>query len=165
MTFHYRLLTPAAAPELVLGGLGIRSLVDPARTSGAFALVEHPLAPKSLGAPLHTHAHEDEWSFVTEGVVGVMIGDTVIEARAGDLVEKPRGVPHAFWNATDTPARIVEVIAPGGFAGYFAEIAAIMGPGGPDPEKAAAICARYGLTMDLASIAMLHERFGLACPV
>jgi quercetin dioxygenase-like cupin family protein len=165
MTLHDPLLHRAEVPELRLGGLGIRLLVEAQTARGAFSLVEHPLAPRSLGAPLHTHSREDEWSFVTEGTIGVMVGDTVIEAHAGNLVFKPRGVPHAFWNASDAPARIVEVIAPGGFEGYFRDMAVIMGPNGPDPVAAARICEHYGLEMDLGSIPQLHERFGLACPV
>ena len=94
-------------------------------TSGeGFSLVEHPIAPRTLGAPMHVHEHEDEYSYVLEGEVGVQIGDEVRYARAGDLVVKPRGIPHAFWNRTDEPARLLEIISPGGFERYFAELGA-----------------------------------------
>jgi len=42
----------------------------------------------------------------------VQIGDEVIEAGPGDLVLKPRGVRHAFWNPGDEPARVLEIISP-----------------------------------------------------
>jgi hypothetical protein len=44
--------------------LGVRFMLDGERTGGAFSLVEHPLPPRALGAPLHTHHNEDECSYV-----------------------------------------------------------------------------------------------------
>ncbi len=58
---------------------------------------------------MHTHRHEDEYTYVLEGEIGVQVGDEVRVARPGDLVFKPRGVPHAFWNAGDVPARALEM--------------------------------------------------------
>jgi len=78
-------------------------MIEAARAGEGFALVEHPIDPRSLAAPMHTHRNEDEYSYVLEGVVGVQIGDEVLEGRPGDLIVKPRGVPHAFWNAGDVP--------------------------------------------------------------
>ena len=79
---------------------------------------------------MHVHAHEDEYSYVLEGEVGVQIGDDVRYAQPGDLVVKPRGIPHAFWNRTDEPARLLEIISPGGFERYFAELAPLLAPAG-----------------------------------
>lgn len=164
MTIHDTTILRAAAADIRLGGLGIRLLAAGPDTGEQAALLEHPLAPRSLGAPLHTHSREDEFSYVVEGEVGFMIGDRVVEARAGDLVSKPRGIPHAFWNGSDAPARIVELIVPGGFEAYFAEMAAVLNAPLPDHARAGEICARYGITMDLDSIGDLHRRFGLTCP-
>ena len=49
-----------------------------------------------------------------EGEVGFEVGDEVFTAAAGQLVAKPRGIWHAFWNAGDVPARVLEVISPAG---------------------------------------------------
>src|SRR5215213_5723088 len=96
----------AAAPQLLgadegeavtLLALGVRFMIDGDTTAGAFSLVEHPLPPRALGAPVHTHRNEDEYSYVLEGRVGVQLGDEVLECGPGDLVSKPRGVAHAFW--------------------------------------------------------------------
>jgi mannose-6-phosphate isomerase-like protein (cupin superfamily) len=162
MTVHDPHLLRAAEAPVRLGGLGARPLVDSAATDARAALIEHPLAPRSLGAPLHTHSREDEFGFVLEGRIGVLIGDRVLEAGPGDLVSKPRGVPHAFWNATDAPARIVELIVPGGFEGYFAEMAPALAA--QDWARAGDVCARYGIAMDLGSVATLSARFGLGAP-
>ncbi|MEA2438697.1 MAG: hypothetical protein QOH76_121 [Thermoleophilaceae bacterium] len=145
-----------------IGAMGVRFMVDPER-GGGFSMVEHPIAPRSLAAPLHTHTHEDEYSYVLEGEVGVQVGDEVSVAKPGDLVFKPRGVQHAFWNAGDTPARLLEIISPAPFSKYFEELEPLMGaPEGPDFEGIAALQTRYGLTMDFESIEPLIEREGLA---
>src|SRR3954463_971715 len=145
-----------------IGAMGVRFMVDPERGAG-FSMVEHPIAPRSLAAPLHTHTREDEYSYVLEGEVGVQIGDEVTIAKPGDLVFKPRGVRHAFWNAGDTTARVLEIISPAPFATYFQEISPLMlGPDGPDFPAIAALQASYGLTMDPAQIEPLIEREGLA---
>lgn len=43
-----------------LSDLGVHFLVESEATGGAFALVEHTLPPRGLGAPVHRHANEDE---------------------------------------------------------------------------------------------------------
>jgi quercetin dioxygenase-like cupin family protein len=154
-------LGPDDGPYAQIGAMGVRFMVDPER-GGGFSLVEHPIAPRALAAPLHTHTHEDEYSYVLDGEVGVQIGDEVTVARAGDLVFKPRGIQHAFWNAGDTPARLLEIISPAAFSKYFEELEPLMqGPAGPDFPAIAELQGRYGLTMDPAQIEPLIEREGL----
>ena len=73
-------------------------------------------------------------------------------------------MPHAFWNATEAPARALEIISPAGFERYFAEMAPLFPPAhqGPlDEEAVGAVRAKYGLEMDMNSIPMLAERHGL----
>ncbi|MBA2694728.1 MAG: cupin domain-containing protein [Actinobacteria bacterium] len=125
-------------------------------------MLVHPLAPRALGSPVHTHRNEDEFSYVLEGEVGAEIGGRALVARPGDLIVKPRGVPHAFWNPSDAPARILEVITPGGFEHYFAEIGALLGaPGGPDFPGVVSIAERFGLEVDETSLVRLVEEHGL----
>lgn len=146
-----------------LMALGVRFMIRGAQTDGHFALVEHPLAPHALGAPLHTHVAEDEYSYILEGEIGVQIGDEDQIAGPGTLVFKPRGIPHAFWNAGDTPARLLEIISPAGFERYFAEAAAVFaGDGPPDFDKVNAIAARYQLSLDFGSVPLLVQKHGLA---
>jgi mannose-6-phosphate isomerase-like protein (cupin superfamily) len=131
-------------------------------SDGRFTLIEHRIAPRALAAPMHTHQHEDEYSFVLAGRLGAQIGDEVVEAGPGELVLKPRGIPHAFWNAADEETRVLEIISPAGFEQYFADLApALTGPGQPDLEALAEIRAHYGLTMDVGSIQRLIEEHAL----
>ena len=146
-----------------LGSIGVRFMIDGADADERFSLVEHPMSPRSLAAPLHLHTREDEYSFVLEGRMGALLGDEVVEAGPGDLVFKPRDQWHTFWNAGDEPCRILEIIAPGGFENFFDELvdAGANADGPPPPEFLADLGARYGLEFDFESIPGLCERFGL----
>lgn len=145
-----------------LPGLGTRYLIGDEETAGRFTLIEHTIPPRALAAPVHTHEREDEYSWVLSGRMGAQIGDEVIVAGPGELVGKPRGIPHAFWNAGDEEVRLLELISPGAFGRYFAELAPVLSvEGEPDFERIAAIQASYALTMDRESIGALVERHGL----
>jgi mannose-6-phosphate isomerase-like protein (cupin superfamily) len=158
-------LTEAEGRRADFPVLGNRYLITTEETGGRFALLEHTVAPRSLAAPTHVHVHEDEYSFVLEGTVGVQIGDEVVEAGPGTLVFKPRGIPHAFWNPGDEEARLLELISPGGFSNYFTELAPLLSSGGPpDLEALAEVQARYDLSMDRDSIGPLAEAHGLNLP-
>jgi quercetin dioxygenase-like cupin family protein len=155
-----KVLGPADGKYGQLPGMGVRFMVGAEEAGGGFSLVEHPMPPRTLGAPLHRHTHEDEYSYVLEGRVGAQLGDEVVFAEPGDLIFKPRGEWHSFWNAGDEPARILEIISPGGFEGYFEELAALPA-GPPDPERIAEIAARYDLELDVESIPRLAQTYGL----
>ena len=158
-------LGPRGGKSVDFGGFGVRFLLRGEETGGAFALVEHPLAPRALAAPLHRHSREDEYSYVLEGRMGALLGDRVVEAGPGDFVFKRRGEWHSFWNAGDAPARLLELISPAGFEGYFDELAGIVRPGEPpDTEALTRLRERYGLELDPDSVPGLVERFGLRAP-
>ncbi len=158
-------LSPDEGQTVWLRKLGIRFMIGGEETADNFALVEHPIGPRALAAPMHTHKREDEYTYVLEGEIGVQIGEEVLVARPGDLVFKPRGVRHAFWNAADEPARALEIISPAGFEQYFAELAPLFPPANEGPlneEAVGAVREKYGLEMDMSSIPVLAERHGLA---
>jgi gentisate 1,2-dioxygenase len=105
--------------------------------------------------------NEDEYSYILEGRMGALLGDEVLEAGPGDLVHKPRGQWHTFWNAGDEPARILEIISPAGFEQYFAELVDLGGGAATQPRPLGELAARYGLELQPDSIPGLLERFGL----
>jgi len=144
-----------------LGSIGVRFMIDGEDAGGDFSLVEHPLSPRALAAPLHRHSREDEYSFVLEGRMGGLLGDEVVEAGPGDLVFKPRDQWHTFWNAGDEPCRILEIIAPAGFEHFFEGLVDIGGALKADPEELAALAARHGLELKPETVPELLERFGL----
>ena len=51
--------------------------------------------------------------------LGSVLGDEEHVAEVGDLVFKPRGEWHTFFNAPDEPARLLELISPGGLEEPF----------------------------------------------
>jgi quercetin dioxygenase-like cupin family protein len=144
-----------------LGSIGVRFILSGDQSGGGVALVEHPMAPRALAAPLHRHANEDEYSFILSGRVGALLGDEVLEGGPGDLIFKPRNQWHTFWNAGDEPARLLEVISPAGFEKYFDELVDLGGSAQAPPEKLMELGARYKLEVQRESIPGLLERFHL----
>lgn len=170
-------IDPAAGPRIVgprdgkaieLATLGVRFMAWSEETGGGFSLVEHPIPPRALAAPLHRHEREDEYSYVLEGRMGAQLGDDVVYAGPGDLVFKPRRQWHTFWNAGDAPCRILEIISPGGFEHYFDELASLMAAATPETAGAAIAASglpqRYAIEFDPSSIARLCEAHGLFFP-
>src|SRR5450759_4862017 len=147
-----------------LGSIGVRFMIDGSEASDRFSLVEHPMSARALAAPLHRHHNEDEYSFVIEGRMGALLGDEHLEAGPGDLVHKPRGQWHTFWNAGDEACRILEIISPAGFEQFFAELIDLGGVTQADPAAFGGLCERYALEMDPDSVPDLIERFGVRFP-
>src|SRR3954470_20724348 len=144
-----------------LGSIGVRFMLDGSEAGERFSLVEHPMSPRALAAPLHRHTREEEYSYVLQGRMGALLGDEVVEAGPGDLVHKPRNQWHTFWNAGDEPCRILEIISPAGFEHFFRELHELGGALKAEPEALAELNARYGQEMQPESVPELLERFGL----
>ena len=157
-----RIVGPADGNSGVLAAIGVRFMIDGGEAGDRFALVEHPMPPHALAAPIHRHSREDEYSFVLEGRMGAILGDELVQASAGDLVFKPRNQWHTFWNAGDEPCRILELISPGGFERYFEELIEMTGP--RTPETIGPLAARYGLELKFDSIPGLVAEHGLVWP-
>jgi mannose-6-phosphate isomerase-like protein (cupin superfamily) len=156
-----KVVGPEDAEEGFLGSIGVRFMIDGSEAGERFSLVEHPMSPRALAAPLHRHTREDEYSFVLEGRMGALLGDEVVEAGPGELVFKPRDQWHTFWNAGDEPCRILEIIAPAGFEDFFHELSDMGGVTQADAQALAELNERYGLEMRPESVPGLLERFGL----
>ncbi len=133
-----------------------RFLVDSDDFGGRVGLVEHLLAPRSIAAPMHRHRHEDEFSMVLEGTVGFSAGGTELTANAGDLVVKPRGEWHTFWNAEDAPARLLEIITPGGLEHAFHLIDLA-----DEDMDLEALLAPFGCEADLGATTPILEKYQL----
>ena len=160
----------AIAPKIVgpkdgkagfLGSIGVRFMTFGEETGERFSLVEHPMGPRALAAPLHRHTREDEYSYVVKGRMGALLGDDVVYAEAGDYVYKPRNQWHTFWNAGDEPCYILEIISPAGFEGFFEELSDMGGVANVAPETLMELNERYGLEMQPETIPGLLERFDL----
>jgi mannose-6-phosphate isomerase-like protein (cupin superfamily) len=136
-----------------------RFMLDSKDTGGRLSVVEHTLPPHVLAGPLHYHTREDEYSYVLEGQLGALLGDQEVFAEAGDLVFKPHGQWHTFWNPGDTPTRVLELISPGGFEDLFRELGALSGE--PDLATLLELGARYGVKVDFEGTGPILQRHGL----
>ncbi len=96
------------------------------------------------GPPLHVHAAQDEWFFVTEGEFDVRVGDTTHHLGPGDSVMGPRGVPHAFRNTTRT-GRIMVSFFPAGSMEAFFHQGSTLSP--LTPAAFAELSGRHGMTV------------------
>ena len=136
-----------------------------ASETGAISIVEHTFDPGVL-VPPHRHTREDEISCVISGQIGFRSDGREVYLGAGGYIVKPRGELHSMWNASDEPARMIEIISPAGFEKYFialAEATAAAG-GRPDPSVMAPIAERFGLSYDFAEVPDLVARHGLRAP-
>lgn len=139
-----------------VNGCRDRFLVDSRDWGGRFAVVEHLLAPHSIAAPVHRHTREDEFSLILQGDVWFHAGGEEHAASVGDLVFKPRGEWHTFWNAADEPARLLEIISPGGLEEAFR----LIDTASPDLDLGQVI-ESYGCEGDLEATLPIMEKHGL----
>ena len=122
------------------------------QTGGLLSIIEVTEAP-GAEAPLHVHHREHEGFWILEGEVTLEVGDTTIEARAGDFGFGPRDVPHRF-TVGPNGCRMLFVMTPAGFEGLVrdmsvpAETRTLPPPATedeePDSEHVAAVAQAYG---------------------
>lgn len=124
--------------------------------------LEHPFPVGAL-VPPHVHTREDEFSIVTEGEIGFRPGDKEVVLGAGGYITKPRNELHSMWNAGASPARMIEIISPAGFEGFFWELADLLTAGPPRQSQVGQVADKYGLLFqDAPWLADVVERHHLA---
>ncbi|MET1412378.1 cupin domain-containing protein [Roseibium sp. HPY-6] len=64
--------------------------------------------------PVHVHPTQDEFILVQEGELDLKLDGEWVKARAGDLVRMPMGVPHGYFNKSDSPCRALFWVSPAG---------------------------------------------------
>ena len=145
-------------------GVGVHFKIDGEDTAGRVSVVEHPFAVGALVRP-HIHTREDEISIVLEGRIGFRSEDQEVVLGAGGYIIKPRGEVHAMWNAGNVPARMIEIITPAGFEGFFRGFADLNDAGPIDPAEVAELAKQHGLPYaDPDWLPDVIERFSLTSP-
>jgi quercetin dioxygenase-like cupin family protein len=140
-----KLVEPGQGKTIMLFAVRFDYKVTSADSGGALAALEVTIPPRTLVKP-HNHSREDEFTVVLAGTVGARVGDRMVEAGAGASMVKPRGTPHAMWNLGPEPARVLEVVSPGGLEDYFEELAPVLRAKAA-PSEYDALAERYGLTI------------------
>lgn len=157
-------IEPGQGREGSLASIGVMFKLFGRDTGGQLSIVEHPFPVGSL-VPPHTHTREDEFSIVTEGEIGFRSGDSEVVLGAGGYIVKPRHEVHSMWNAGSVPARMIEVISPAGFEGFFWELADLIESGDFQFDAVAAIGDRFGLIFNQPDwLADVIERYSLTPP-
>ncbi len=108
------------------------------------ACIYDTLRSEPGGPPLHVHAAQDEWFYVTEGAFDIRVGDTVHHLGPGDSVLGPRGVPHAFRNTSQTGRIVVAFFPAGSMESFFHEGSALSPL---TPASFAELSQRHGMTV------------------
>lgn len=170
---EYTHIPPSGGHSIDVEGIGNTIKVGSDASNGSLAILERTLDPGLLGACPHRHQNEDETSLVVSGELTVLVGDETMTVQPGGLVVKPRGEYHTFWNDTDEPVRFYEIISPGGFESYFADLAEILaqadgtilyGEEGP-PEAFMDLSERYDVELDFELLAELKQKHDLELDV
>lgn len=126
-------------------GSTYRILLSAEQTESRIGVFESFDLP-GYGPPRHIHNHEDETFYIHSGEVEFWVnGRTRIE-RAGSMVFVPRGSEHAFRVLGDAPARMLTIVNPGGFEGFFAEMERRKCRIPEDMDEIAAVGTGFNLT-------------------
>ena len=157
-----KVVRPEEARRISLYDVVFRYGIASDETDGMLSMLEVTIPPRTLVKP-HMHTREDEFTLILDGTVGARLGtETVEEIPTGSWLCKPRSVPHAMWNVGSEPARILEVVMPGGLERYFEEIAPVLMQHGPDwTKRYDALAEQYGLDILNDWSDELQARYGI----
>jgi quercetin dioxygenase-like cupin family protein len=148
----------------LMPGVGVIFKIDGADFGGALAIVEHPFEVGGL-VPPHIHHREDEFSVVLEGEIGFRSEEKEVVLGPGGYIVKPRGEVHAMWNAGKTPARMIEVISPAGFEGFFRSVVDLTERGEAEMSRIVELANSYEVLLaEPEWLADVIERYQLSVP-
>ena len=130
--------------RLAFGDVTILVRVSSEVSGGSFTLLEE--VPPLANTPLHVHRNEDELFYVLEGEHIFRVGEEEHRVGPGGLVFAPRGVPHSQRRVVPGQGRELVLVTPGGFEGFFRELAAAQAAGSLGPDAYAGASERFGVT-------------------
>lgn len=113
-------------------------------TGGVVSVVESHDVPGG-GPPPHIHQNEDETFQALEGEYEWTVGEKTFIAGKGTTIFAPRGIPHTYRYLGSEPGRLMCVITPSGFEGFFEEIGAMSPEQQQDIPRVMEIGGKYGL--------------------
>jgi quercetin dioxygenase-like cupin family protein len=74
----------------------------------------HATFPVETFVPPHMHPTQDEYIYVLDGRIDLLLDGKRTSASTGDLVRMPRGIPHAFYNNSGEAVTALFWAAPAG---------------------------------------------------
>lgn len=111
-----------AADTLDWNGTLYRTILKPEDSAGAMSIVDS-LSPAHSGPPRHIHHAEDEVFVILSGEILFWLEGETFTRGPGETVFVPRGKEHTFRVISDQPSRHLVILTPGGFEGFFADMA------------------------------------------
>ena len=103
-------------------GVQYKTILTPEQTGGSMSIVDS-WSPAGSGPPRHVHKNEDETFVIMTGTCKFWLEGEEFTSRAGESVFIPRGKEHTFKVIGDEPCRHFVILTPGGFEGFFADMA------------------------------------------
>jgi quercetin dioxygenase-like cupin family protein len=157
------LVPPGAGTPNSFGGFKTLVKIRGGQTAGAFSIVEFAFQPGAF-APPHLHERTDEVSYILEGELGAMVAKQEFRAAAGSFVVRPKGVPHALWNATDRPVKFLDMYTPAGFEAFGEELARRFSSTPPTFDQLAELGRRHDVIFLPEQAPALLQKYNLRMP-
>ena len=117
---HTSILGPDAIQWL---GVHYKTILSTKDTGGSMSIVDS-VSPPLSGPPRHIHRDADETFVVLSGDCEFWLDGQMQTRGPGQSIFIPRGKEHTFRVISDVPSRHLVILTPGGFEGFFAEMAA-----------------------------------------
>lgn len=120
-------------------------------TGDKYSLTEFSMAPPPApGPPPHIHEDADEAVYVLEGELEMGLGKRKLVGSAGSVMLVPRGTLHSLANPGPGAARMLIILSPPGYEGFWREMAELRAKlgGPPDPDTVLALQRKYHLATD-----------------
>jgi mannose-6-phosphate isomerase-like protein (cupin superfamily) len=130
--------------RLTFGGGTVVITASAESTGGALAVIEE--VPPLLDTPPHVHSNEDELFYALEGEHIIHRGEEELRISPHQSVFAPRGISHAQSRVVPKEGRMLIVITPGGFEGFFRDLAEAEREGRLGPEAYAAASEKFGIS-------------------
>jgi len=143
--------TPGEIERLGFLGTTVEVLVDSRDTDGAWSLISFTAPGLFRGSGAHHHEQTTETFYVLSGRLRFRLNGEHREYGAGSVVVVPPGLVHAVSNPYDEPVRVLIHCTPGGFEGYYREVADLAARAPTWPP------------IDLSALSHLAERFDTFC--
>ena len=105
------------------------------------------ISPPGTMVPPHVHTVEDEFIYVAEGELEVLVGEQKLTAGAGDLIKMPKNVPHGIWQKGAAATRTLWVVVPAGKMEGLLTALGRLPAGPPDPAHVGQIFAEHDLAL------------------
>ncbi|MBY6003107.1 cupin domain-containing protein [Salipiger bermudensis] len=103
-------------------GTRYKTILSTAASGGAISVTDS-VSPLHSGPPRHIHHDADETFVVLTGHCLFWLEGETFTCGPGETAFIPRGKEHTFRIIGDGPSRHLIILNPGGFEGFFAEMA------------------------------------------